>query len=514
MISFAIIVFREALEIALVLSILLAGTRGVAGRAAWIWIGVVAGLIGSVGVAISTERISEMLEGFGQEVFNATILITAALLIGTTVVWMKRHAKEITMHLREVGLQVSCGKKPLTVLAVVVALTILRDGTEIVLLAQGILVSAQNYMQLVAGGLIGLIAGTAVGAAIYLGIIRSATRHIFEITSWMLIALCAGMVSQGVALLAAADILPSLVQPLWDTSAVLSDHSIIGKTLHVMFGYAARPSGMQALCYVLTVLLLGASMHRFGRVAVRVPSQTAKASVAILLVMALIIVANPASAIDKIYSPIVEEGELELETRGTYSFDDDDSKDGAYKQLFGLGYGFTDRFAAEIYGEIENSPGEDLAFEAVMGEGRYQLFEQGEYWLDAGLYLEYEYGTESKEHEMEGKILLEKTTNTWINTANFILERQVFGSGGEDWEGDIRWHTLYRFSEELEPGIEIQSGFGALDDAGAFDDQDHNIGPALHGKLLGHVGYELAGLFGVSDAAADFTLRWVLEWEL
>ncbi|MCB0352546.1 MAG: hypothetical protein KDD64_03450 [Bdellovibrionales bacterium] len=235
-----------------------------------------------------------------------------------------------------------------------------------------------------------------------------------------------------------------------------------------------------------------------------------------VLSVGLFVSFSSAVAIDKIYSPIVEEGEIELETRGTYSFDGDDSKDGEYKQLFGLGYGFTDRFAAEIYGEIEDPADEDegLEFEAVLGEVRYQLFEQGEYWLDAGLYLEYEYGTESEKHELEGKILLEKATSEFTHTANLVLEREVFGGGGEEWEGAVLWHSLYRLNESFEPGIEIQSQLGELDDMGSFDEQEHYIGPVIHGKAFDGIGYELAGLFGVSDEAADFVLRWVLEVEL
>ena len=89
MLSFAVIVFREILEISLVIGVLIAATRGLKNRKKWIGIGLGMGIVGSIVVAFFAEGISNAMEGMGQELFNATILILATILIGWTVVWMK-----------------------------------------------------------------------------------------------------------------------------------------------------------------------------------------------------------------------------------------------------------------------------------------------------------------------------------------------------------------------------------------------------------------------------------------
>lgn len=260
MLSFAIIVFREMLEIALVLGVLLAATPNLTKRNRWIVAGVGFGILGSLVLALFSQKISDAMEGMGQEVFNATILLSAAILIGWTVVWMKSYAQAITKELKEVGRAVCAGQKPLYSLAVVIALTVLRDGSEIVMFTHGSLATGQAVSSIVIGSIIGLITGTLVGVGIYYGLLKFATRQIFNVTSWLLIFLCAGMVSQAIGFLSAAGYVPQLIHPLWDTSAVVPQKSLIGSVLHTVVGYTDRPSGMQFLCYILTVVCITAML--------------------------------------------------------------------------------------------------------------------------------------------------------------------------------------------------------------------------------------------------------------
>jgi high-affinity iron transporter len=89
-------------------------------------------------------------------------------------------------------------------------------------------------------------------------------RHLFSVTSWLILLLAAGMASQGAAFLLQADLLPPLGN-LWDTSAILSEKSLIGQALHALVGYVARPTGIQLVFYLGTVVLIGVLMRLFGR---------------------------------------------------------------------------------------------------------------------------------------------------------------------------------------------------------------------------------------------------------
>ena len=132
MISSGIIVFREVLEAALVIGIVLAATRGIPRRNSWVSGGIAVGLLGAAIVAAFIETITNFLEGMGQEVLNAGVLFTAAIVLAWAVVWMKSHGRALAQRMTEIGRDVSEGELPMHMLAVVVGLAVLREGAETV----------------------------------------------------------------------------------------------------------------------------------------------------------------------------------------------------------------------------------------------------------------------------------------------------------------------------------------------------------------------------------------------
>ncbi len=253
MLSTAVIIFREVLEIALILGVVLAATRGLPKRSQWVWGGLIGGLSAAGVVAYFAETISKAAEGMGQEVFNALVLFLAALLIAWTVVWMQRHGRLLTQRLKETGRAVTAGEQPVYTLAVVVALAVLREGSEIVLFLYGILASGESLAQVLIGCAIGFAMGSAVGVTIYYGLVKVSTGKLFSITSWLLMFLAAGMVSGAVELLSSAGWISLWTSPLWDTSGFLSESSLLGRVFHALLGYTERPSGIQWVSYLATL---------------------------------------------------------------------------------------------------------------------------------------------------------------------------------------------------------------------------------------------------------------------
>src|SRR5208283_2103422 len=98
-----IIVFREAMEAGLIVGIVLAATEGVARRARWIAGGIAAGAAGASLVAAFAAGLSNAFEGAGQEVFTASILTFAVVMLSWHILWMSRHARAMAAELREVG---------------------------------------------------------------------------------------------------------------------------------------------------------------------------------------------------------------------------------------------------------------------------------------------------------------------------------------------------------------------------------------------------------------------------
>jgi high-affinity iron transporter len=263
MLATLLLVFREVLEAALIVSIVAAATRGVSGRGRWICAGVAAGVVGAAVVALFASGIADALSGMGQEWFNAAVLLAAVAMIGWHVVWMSRHGRELAAQMQSLGREVSVGHRPLTALLVVVAIAVLREGSEVVLFGYGMLAGGSTASGLVAGGALGIVAGAGVGLALYSGLLRIPMRHFFSATNGLLILLAAGLASAAAGYLVQADAVPTLVDMLWDSSWLLTDDSFMGRTLHVLVGYTAQPSGVQLLFYAATVALLMLGMRVF-----------------------------------------------------------------------------------------------------------------------------------------------------------------------------------------------------------------------------------------------------------
>lgn len=503
MLASAIIVFREVLEIALILGVLMAATRGLATRNKWVLLGLLGGVAGSALVAAFANTIAGFAAGMGQELFNAGVLLLAAVMIGWTVVWMRSHAREITAHMKKIGDGVLSGELPLYTLSVAIMLATLREGSEIVLFSYGQMAGGETVASILSGGLLGLLAGSLVGAALYQGLIRIPVRHLFSVTGWMLILLAAGMASHAAGLLHQSGTLPEIIYPLWDTSSILPEESAIGEVLHVLVGYTAQPSAMQLVFYLATIGIIYAFLHVFRPAVVK--------AIACAVIALALFSPEESFATKKVYSPIVEKGELEFELRNGYTFDDDGRGD-ELTQKYAIGYGFTNRWFTEIYGEFEHAPGEEYDLKAIEWENRFQFTEQGEHWLDAGLLLEYKLPTDAgSPDKLEAFLLLEKQYYEWMHRLNIGAEREVGENSEDEIEGVARWATVYRLNPYFEPGFEYHAELGEVGDMSSFEEQEHQAGPVIYGNF-GALSYDLGYLFGLSEEAPDGELKLLLEY--
>jgi high-affinity iron transporter len=260
MLGTAIILFREVLEAALIIGIIAAATRGVHRRGYWIAAGIGLGLVGSCLVAAFASGISELAQGMGQELFNASILGLAVVMLGWHNIWMARHGRELAAQASAVGKSIGSGSESVTVLLTVIGLAVLREGSEVVLFLYGIIAQGNTSAHaMLAGGALGILAGVAVGVALYRGLLRIPLRWFFQATGLLILFLAAGMAGQAARFLIQADLLPPLADPLWDVSAVLPGDSVLGTALHALAGYDPQPTGMHMLFYGVTfvVILVG-----------------------------------------------------------------------------------------------------------------------------------------------------------------------------------------------------------------------------------------------------------------
>jgi high-affinity iron transporter len=257
MLQTLIIVFREVLEAGLIIGIVLAATEGVAHRGRWIAAGIAGGVAGAALLAGFAGALSNAFSGTGQELFNATVLLIAVVMLGVHITWMASHGRQMAQEMKAMGRAVVEGDRSLTAMALVVGVAVLREGSEVVLFLFGIATSTpEGAAPMLIGGAAGVLAGAAVSWILYRGLVAIPMRLLFKITNAMIALLAAGMAGQAAAILAGVGMLPMLGDQLWDTSGILRDDSMLGRALHALAGYSDRPPGVQVLAFVATLAAL------------------------------------------------------------------------------------------------------------------------------------------------------------------------------------------------------------------------------------------------------------------
>jgi high-affinity iron transporter len=264
MLGAALIVFREVLEAALIVAIVMGATRGVAGRGRWVSAGIVLGVAGATVVAVFAGAIADAVEGRGQELLNAGVLLAAVGMLAWHNVWMSGHGRKISQQLKQVGRDVSVGTKPLSALALVTLFAVLREGSETVLFLYGLMATGTGHLALLVGGMAGLCGGAALGWLLYRGLLAIPVGQFMTTVGWMILLLAAGLAANAAAFLNQAGLIPSLAPQVWDTSHIISQESWLGTLLHILVGYNDRPMGIQLVFYVATLTVIYALMRTVG----------------------------------------------------------------------------------------------------------------------------------------------------------------------------------------------------------------------------------------------------------
>ena len=266
MLASLLIVFREVLEAGLIVGIVLAATRGIAGRNAWVAGGIGAGVVGAGAVAAFAGTLSDAFAGSGQEVFNAAVLSLAVVMLGWHTIWMASHGREVARQIKDMGRAVAGASRSLLAVGVVVTAAVLREGAEVVLFLYGIAASSNaGWGMLLLGGALGVVCGGLISWLLYRGLVTIPVGRLFGITNWLVALLAAGMAGQAAALLAKVDLIPSWGYEIWNTSWLIDESSIVGRALRALIGYSDRPMGVQLVAYVvvLALLVIGARLvHR------------------------------------------------------------------------------------------------------------------------------------------------------------------------------------------------------------------------------------------------------------
>jgi len=242
--SAVIIILREVLEAALVLSLLVSTTRLMRLSYRGIIAGLALGMAGAVVATLLVDVISESFEGVGQEVFNAVSLSAIVLLLIVYAAGLDRRAA-------------AAGNGPIPLLPLVVsclavALAVTREGMEIIIFVYGFTANPGEMLPVLVGSAIGAGIGISLGVLIYYGLINLPARLAVPVPLLLLALVASGMASQAVVYLMQGGLVESQL-PVWDSSAWISETSVTGQLLYASLGYEATPTLKQLVFYGATL---------------------------------------------------------------------------------------------------------------------------------------------------------------------------------------------------------------------------------------------------------------------
>jgi high-affinity iron transporter len=254
-----LITLREAFEASLLVGLVYTYLDKINAREhfRWVTLGGALGLVASIAMGVAISFLSGPLLDLGPDLIGATVLLLAVILLSWHAWWMQQHARGIRGQI-EARIDQARTTQRLWILGLIAFTGVFREGAETVVFLWGIMAeatSAAGWGSLL-GGVAGIATAAALGWAIFRGGKSVSLPRFFAITTGLILFLAAGLFSTGLGRLQSLGVLP-MMAPVWDTSFLLSDGSLVGSFLGGLVGYRARPSLIEVTGYIAYLLVAG-----------------------------------------------------------------------------------------------------------------------------------------------------------------------------------------------------------------------------------------------------------------
>ncbi|MHB8495224.1 MAG: FTR1 family iron permease [Casimicrobiaceae bacterium] len=275
------IVWRESAEAMLVVGILYAWLKqrpDAATGMRFLWGGVAAGAGLALVLALIMLGIASSLSGNALDYFQVAIMLVAAALIVQMVFWMRRHGRTFKKDL-EANMADNVRKANWWGLLIVVALAVGRESAEAVVFLYGLGAEKNGIANLPIVLVLGIGAAFATFWLLQQGTRWLSWRVFFRVSETLLLLLAGALIVSGVEKLIALDVLPDLVDPVWNTTRLLDDSGRFGGLIASFTGYRSRPAllPLAALAIYWTLMV---TFLRAPRKAQTAPAATASRPVA------------------------------------------------------------------------------------------------------------------------------------------------------------------------------------------------------------------------------------------
>ena len=247
-----IIVFRESLEAALIVGIVLSYLKKIEKQEffKFAYLGLILGVLGSVMGAVIFHQVLGGFTGVSEQLFEGITMLVGAALIMYLIVWMAHKKDTNALIKNQVGRAIDSNKG--TGVLFLVFIAILREGIETTLFLNAV-ASGQNEGFLLFA-LLGLLVGVLVGYGVYLGLKGMNLRYLFNISSTLLILFAAGLFAHSIHEFQEAGIIPTFVEHIWDINHIVDENGVAGGFMKSLFGYNGNPSLLEVFMYSFSLV--------------------------------------------------------------------------------------------------------------------------------------------------------------------------------------------------------------------------------------------------------------------
>lgn len=255
MLAAFVLFLREGFEASLIVSILIAALRQLGKtrelRAVWWGIGT-ALMIAMLGGIALYATIRTYDGSTFQTIFETGTYLLAVAILTMMTFWMQSHSRTLK---KEITLQASAAGSGVAMFLLAFT-TVGREAVETMVFTLAFAFQT-NGVQLLIGGVLGILASLALSILIYRFGYRLDYRIFFRIMGIVLLIFAAGLLGDAVQNMQELGWISFGTTALWHTGQFLSEDSTIGDILHTFLGYAEAPTILQAGMYVIYLLITG-----------------------------------------------------------------------------------------------------------------------------------------------------------------------------------------------------------------------------------------------------------------
>jgi high-affinity iron transporter len=268
----AVLTFREGLEAALVVAIMLGYLRKV-GRIDLrlsVWGGALSAGLLAVGFTLTLQFIGAQFDYPAKGIYEGVTSLIAVGMLTYMIFWMARMARYIKGSL-EHSMKESLVQGAGWGLFGLAFMTVAREGLETALFLSASAFQTSGTATLF-GGIAGLLVALGVAWAVYVAGVRLQMRTFFKVTSILLVIFAAAILRYAVHEFEEIGWLPPLIEHVWNTGQWIPNSSPLGGVLQALLGYTSQPSLMQLIAYVGYLLVVGYFLLRPAKKPIAAPS--------------------------------------------------------------------------------------------------------------------------------------------------------------------------------------------------------------------------------------------------